>query len=60
MNKKAVIITVTLAIALAVGLLIYAFAPKSNVADKPEVIDDINYDHTVQTIDGQKYIVPNF
>ena len=60
-NKKAAIITITAISVLAIGLLVYAFMPLSSDREiKPESISGVDYDHTVQTIDGQKYIVPNF
>ena len=60
-NKKAAIITITAISVLAIGLLVYAFMPLNSDREiKPESISGVDYDHTVQTIDGQKYIVPNF
>ena len=58
MNRKTAIITITAISVLAIGLLVYAFIPDREI--KPESISGVDYDHTVQTIDGQKYIVPNF
>ena len=61
MNKKATI-AITVIVALILGLLVYAFMPLSGCDESSsmETVEGVNYDHTVQTIDGQKYIVPNF
>ena len=62
MNRKAAIITITAISVLAIGLLVYAFMPLSgsDKSSSTETVECVNYDHTVQTIDGKKYIVPNF
>ena len=63
-NRKTATATITITAisVLAIGLLVYAFMPLSgsDKSSSTETVEGVNYDHTVQTIDGQKYIVPNF